>query len=325
MKKKYDFECIQALRAVACILVVLCHTSFTNFGSFGVDFFLVISGFVTMYATEKNAEKFLFKRIIKIIPLYWFMTIVTAIAIQFVPQLFNSSESNLIYLFKSLLFIPYRTITGNKNPVFQIGWFLNYQILFYFLFWIGIKINCIKRGLITIILCIIITCSNWIFILPMPFSFYSDGYLLECCYGIIIYRIYYKTKNCVAFKISKTQLLILYCIMFVVGCWLMNDLTYRIIPCFGSGFLAGLIILFLLLIKDNILFPKELIDIGNSSYCIYLLHPYLVRLMDIIGTKLLGNFAGIIIIDIVMACTCGLLWYKYIEIPIQNNLKNKFC
>lgn len=39
MVRNRNIEIIQALRGLACILMVLCHTSYTHFGAFGVYFF----------------------------------------------------------------------------------------------------------------------------------------------------------------------------------------------------------------------------------------------------------------------------------------------
>ena len=318
--RNHKFESIQALRGFACILVVLCHTSYTNFGAFGVDFFLVISGFITMYATEKSTEKFLCKRIIKIVPLYWFMTLVTGVAICLFPGLFNSSEVNLIYLLKSFFFIPFENSLGNRNPVLQIGWFLNYEMLFYLLFWISTKVNHLKRGLITGTMCAFLTLVCCVRNVPMPFLFYSGGYLLEFCYGIILYVIYIRFEKANSSKKTK-RLTILYYIILFVGCCIMDRLMRSIRPCFGSGFVAALIVIFMLLNENAIWHPEILKKIGNASWCIYLIHPYPVRIIDNLCSGFLGGWG--IIVDITVSCIFGVIWNRHVEMPIQNTLKRK--
>ncbi|MBD5519262.1 MAG: acyltransferase, partial [Lachnospiraceae bacterium] len=64
-------ESIQALRAFATLSVVLTHMSFIKSGSFGVDIFFIISGFLMMYSTEKGIEGYWKKKIKRIVPFYW--------------------------------------------------------------------------------------------------------------------------------------------------------------------------------------------------------------------------------------------------------------
>ena len=78
---------VQLLRFIAAFLVVLTHTLgeyewSRPFGSFGVDIFFVISGFIIYVITDKDFEYFLRKRLIRIVPMYWVFTLgVAAIAL----------------------------------------------------------------------------------------------------------------------------------------------------------------------------------------------------------------------------------------------------
>ena len=88
----HRLESVQALRGVAVLFVVLSHVGFINFGAFGVDLFFCISGFIMMYITQKSTDNFFYKRVIRIIPLYWAMTISTFILVSFKPSLLNSTR-----------------------------------------------------------------------------------------------------------------------------------------------------------------------------------------------------------------------------------------
>ena len=91
---------IQSLRAIAALLVFLCHlfameeahagrsenlTSFWVNGAHGVDLFFVISGFVIVWVASdarqgwRSALDFLFARIARIYPLWWLFAGATAI------------------------------------------------------------------------------------------------------------------------------------------------------------------------------------------------------------------------------------------------------
>ena len=124
-------ECIQFLRFVASFLVLLTH-SFSPFfnGSIGVDIFFVISGFIMMHVSSNDVKKFLIKRFIRIVPLYWTLTILFFLVVLFLPILVDKSEANFHYFIKSLFFIPYNNGEGHL-PVIFLGWTLNYEIIFY--------------------------------------------------------------------------------------------------------------------------------------------------------------------------------------------------
>ena len=70
------FDSIQALRGLAALFVVFQHVRFLNFGAFGVDIFFCISGFMIMFTTEKSTKYFFRKRLVRILPLYYLMTLV---------------------------------------------------------------------------------------------------------------------------------------------------------------------------------------------------------------------------------------------------------
>jgi exopolysaccharide production protein ExoZ len=149
MKKN---ESIQILRAVAALLVVHIHAIFmvelnaiprqvnffnlAGFGACGVDIFFAISGFIlsTVAMTTKpgppkfthNAWDFLFRRFIRIFPIYWFLTLFfVALAIKqhhlTVPLLVNS------YLLLPSLSFPM------PAPVIFVGWTLIFEMFFYYL------------------------------------------------------------------------------------------------------------------------------------------------------------------------------------------------
>lgn len=147
---------IQALRGIAAILVVLFHyrmsfnLPFYNFGNeilisgaVGVPLFFTISGFIMAYTQTRygftNAIKFLINRACRIIPLYYICTFAW-VAIINVNLTDTTNVNNIIFLLKSLLFIP---LSDSPAPGFGystlfVGWSLNYEMFFYALFAISL-------------------------------------------------------------------------------------------------------------------------------------------------------------------------------------------
>ena len=79
---------------------MMVHLPLLGFGSWGVDIFFVISGFIMMYVTENNHKHFLLKRIIRIVPLYWIITFGVFTLAIFYPYLLNNTTANFEHLFK---------------------------------------------------------------------------------------------------------------------------------------------------------------------------------------------------------------------------------
>ena len=127
-------DSIQVLRFFAAFSVMMVHLPVFEFGIWGVDIFFVISGFIMMYVTENNEKFFLLKRIFRIVPLYWILTLgVFALAI-FVPDVLNNTTANIVHLIKSLFFIPFDKNGTGHFPILFLGWTLNFEVIFYFLF-----------------------------------------------------------------------------------------------------------------------------------------------------------------------------------------------
>lgn len=311
--KRYDG--IQILRAIGCIFVILCHTKFFNRGSFGVDIFLVISGFMLIYSTQKNVDNFLVKRIKKIVPMYWIMTIVTAIFVCFLPELFNSYEFTWKYLFKSLFFIPYEH-SGIEQPLLGLGWTLNYEMFIYVIFFIGIKLSKKYRGVITSIICCLL-----VLVRPMDnvdnfyIHYYGNDIIIEFVLGMGLYY-FIKHYEGILKKISANAYLLMSGVLFIV-LWYVQDNSYR---GFINGGIAALIFLcvFMWSIEKKFSSKNIFVIIGNVSYYIYLTHIYVVRICE----KCMNFLPGFIIvsISIIASCFIGVICDR---ILVKTLLKNK--
>ncbi len=106
-----------------------------EFGAIGVDIFFIISGFVMYNATispSYGAAGFLVRRLARILPMYWLLTTILAVAIWTLPAAFSISVPVENWA-KSLLFIPIYDERGYIRPVLSQGWTLHFEMLFYML------------------------------------------------------------------------------------------------------------------------------------------------------------------------------------------------
>src|SRR6185437_14170487 len=131
---------IQALRAIAALLVVFVHLAVpvaalgvAPFGAGGVDLFFVISGFIMVYTTVGrpiSGAEFLGRRIVRIVPLYWLLTLAVFGIALIAPTLLQFTTASWGQLLKSLFFIPFAKANGDVQPVLFLGWTLNYEMFF---------------------------------------------------------------------------------------------------------------------------------------------------------------------------------------------------
>lgn len=144
---------VQALRALAAWTVVCHHFMqiffdfkargplgqlFIDKGAVGVDIFFVISGLVIFLSTEGKSlppTRFLLYRLFRIVPAYWLYTLLMALLVVFAQPLLPDQSLDWNHLLLSLLFIPTENPGGyGIYPTLNVGWTLNYEMLFYVLF-----------------------------------------------------------------------------------------------------------------------------------------------------------------------------------------------
>ena len=133
---------IQHLRAIAALSVALfhaCQWSQIDFGigAAGVDLFFVISGFVMWTVTagrEAAPLTFLRRRVIRVAPLYWIVTLALVAGALVFPQRFPEVEPRADHILLSLAFIQHMNPAGQPFPILAPGWTLNYEAVFYLVF-----------------------------------------------------------------------------------------------------------------------------------------------------------------------------------------------
>lgn len=280
------FNCIQALRGFTALFVALEHVRFLSCGAFGVDIFFIISGFMAMFATHEDTKHFMKKRLIRIYPLYALLTLGTFFLLILVPNLFHLTEANPIHLVKSLCFIPFEISPGIIQPLVRVGWTINYEMLFYLLFFLSFRISHKYRGLICSgLLGVLVLCEH---ILPTESTFlrfYGDFIQLEFVLGILTYYIVRKLYQVCEEK-SFPSLLSYLSIPIVLGLFIYLAITKQNTDISGMGRVlywglpALIIVLCTFIVNLNITMPKFMIVLGNMSFSIYLLHYYPLMFID---------------------------------------------
>ncbi|UWF51781.1 acyltransferase [Pseudomonas sp. N3-W] len=190
---------VQALRALAAWAVVCHHfmqiffnfqargpvgQAFIDKGAVGVDIFFVISGLVIFLSTEGKAlapGKFLLYRLIRIVPAYWLYTLLMALIVVFAQPVLPDQTVDWPHVLLSLLFIPSQNPGGyGIYPTLNVGWTLNYEILFYLLFAWALLFRLQVRLLIVAAL-LFAVCQAW-----TGYGWISDFYRSDIVYEFLL-------------------------------------------------------------------------------------------------------------------------------------------
>jgi exopolysaccharide production protein ExoZ len=322
-----SLDSIQAMRAIAALSVVFAHIPFMGVGVFGVDIFFVISGFIVAYITSGGAESFLRNRIARIVPLYWAGTISVFCLALVMPGLLNSTTADGVNLVKSLFFVPYTKENGTVMPMLFLGWTLNYEMFFYALYALMLRISR-KHACIAAIGAILLLVLAGKLFLPgnVVMKFYSAPVLLEFAYGLAIYLLWRNCSLCFA-RIPVAAAMI--GILGVLGAmWIVESTTPITTDnrWMSLGLLAAAFFALTLSLQGKVRMPMALVLVGDASYSLYLFHPYVIQFMDR-KVFAIGTFspmaAGAATIAVALCIFLALMCYRYFERPSNQWLRQR--
>lgn len=178
---------------MAAILVVYFHTEFVfwgskPFGSFGVDIFFILSGFVMAQICETRPEQFFRRRLFRIVPLYWSLTVLTFACAPVLPHLLQGANASIEGLLKSLFFILYGGGSGLVVPLLAIGWTLNSEMFFYAVIALSLVVTRRYATLLSAmsVIGVMLVCHMFRYGGPLT-SFYGDPIMLKFLAGIATY------------------------------------------------------------------------------------------------------------------------------------------
>ena len=302
---------IEALRFLAAFAVVCVHMPAIGAGNFGVDIFFVISGLVMMLSTEKGGERFLQKRLIRIVPTYWLFTLGVFFVAFAAPGLLNSTSADVSHLLKSLFFIPFDKNGTGHNPVLFLGWTLNYEMYFYVLFAASMAIAMRFRAEICGLFLVtgLVLCSRAD---ALPLRAYANPIVIEFLFGMTLCHLL-RTRPLHPLRLLFPLTLTLIAFAFV------GDITAQ--RAFVFGVPAFLLCAAALTLLADVRMPRLLVYLGGCSYALYLTHPYIIQVLD----KVFGLFDQVPIIAtglaFLLVVGASALIFELIERPVRTRLR----
>ena len=341
---------VQVLRALAATSVALRHAqhdaasleleagrTFQAWNpipwSAGVDIFFVISGLIMVHTSRQlfaktgGARLFLSRRLARIVPLYWAVTTLYLAVALLAPSFLNQDYINFRFVIESYFFIPAARPDGVVQPVYELGWTLNYEMLFYVLFTAAILLP--MRWAVTVLLTALVgmvLAGRLAAPLREPFAFWTNPIILEFAFGVTIgimcasgLRPSGFIRACVA--ATGLAALMLAAAFPDISIGLSRPVVY--------GIPASLIVWSAALapaeLRHESLAARWGAGVGDASYALYLLHPFVIRATRIFFWRtglilVLGPWA---FIASALAITFGvaLITYRLFEKPLTRRAR----
>ncbi len=321
-----ELQSIQALRALAATSVVLYHISFIGKGAFGVDVFFVISGFIICHISALKPDKFLLKRIFRIVPLYWLGTLGVFLISLLLPKLLNTPTLSLTGLVKSFFFIPYRRQDGMPFPVLFLGWTLEYEMFFYLLFGVALAVSKRWASLAASLALIGVVAAGTMFHATSTIPwFYSSPLILEFVFGMAVYAFWKRYRDWFTrLPLALAVLVPIFCYVYLC---MVTDHVGRNDRLFLEGLPAVVILVCFLALEGRVRFPVWLLMIGDASYSLYLYHPYVIQLFDkkLVTLSVLTPLALAVSLAAILCCfLLAIVSFKLVERPSNEFLRRRF-
>ena len=339
---------VQILRALAALLVVVAHAAHdadavaARLGrpamevaksfdwTFGIHLFFVISGFVMAISARGFGEpgapaRFLLRRVVRIAPLYWLLTAAVIAGAALAPALMNVPLGGWWLPLASVLFIPALRPNGEIRPALGQGWTLNYEMFFYACFALAMLL---PRRAAFVALTVGLSALVWLGrdltpADPLLFT-WTDGLLIEFLFGLWI-----GVARLGGLRVPPVLAAALTVAGVALAIWM--DPTKGRVPLPGfvlSGVPATLIVAAAGLTRQPrgegpLLRAAHLL--GDASYSLYLVHPFVIRLGREVWTRLVGDALppfAFIPAAVAASALVGLALYLAVERPMTRALQS---
>ena len=296
----------------------------------GVDVFFVISGFIMVHASaglfgaEGAGWAFLARRIARIVPIYWAVTTLYLAVALAVPEFLNRELLGWPFVVASYLFIPMTRPDGLVQPLYGLGWTLNYEMFFYVLFAAAVAwprkhavpaLAGVLAGLVGIGLLVRLASQP----LPQPLGFWTDPIVLEFVYGMALGYLYaegLRLGPAPRALLAAGAILALVAAASLYGVW---AIPWRAL---AYGVPAAMLVAAVALgrkSRDEGRLARIGAAVGDASYALYLVHPFAIRAgREVVWRSGLAGVVGpwtFVILALAASVLAAILVYRVFERP----------
>lgn len=307
-----------------------------RFGSCGVDFFFVISGFIICYihfndiSHPERIGRYIWNRASRIYPVYWIVFLSVMSIALCMPSIRGAIPHDPWLIIHSLLLFPQdpNIVGGTGAPVIIVAWSLQYEIVFYCIF--AIFIISARVGILSIALIIVyFVLFRYIYpSYPLPFIYMMPSYFVEFGIGVLVAML--------ARRMPDLH------IAFLLPLGIAGFLSLAVYECVGSVpyprpiiMSLGYSLFFATIIAGSVALERARRDFfdfryfvffGDASYALYLVHFPLISFASKLLSKILpGNLMWSIASLVAMftlCCVAAAIFHKYVEKPMHGALRN---
>jgi exopolysaccharide production protein ExoZ len=332
---------VHLLRVLAALAVVYYHiTSEAGLnlplacGTFGVDIFFVVSGFIIAYIGTRSPDKFLVRRFIRIVPFYWSASLLLFAVAWVFPNLLRQTRADVGHLLYSLFFIPHETAYSGLFPTLILGWTLNYEMYFYALFAVALLLSrrfapLVCSGLLAVMV-LAITLSGT---QNESILFYSRPIVFEFIFGIAVYyavALFDRRADDLRDVLWLKWLLL--AATAAAGAFIVVQGLHagfglpRYLVCGVPAFMIVLGAILIERIYRLQLANKPTFVLGESSYILYLIHPYIIygvlRLLVGRSSALSPATIGLLVSGLLVLCSAvAVMIHLMFEKPVMDRLR----
>lgn len=340
---------IQMLRGLAALAVLLFHTYLIvgrdkyldakpfgdvfAFGYIGVDIFFVLSGFIILAAHHRDIgqpdrlPRYLYRRWARLYPIYWvYLAGVVGLMLVGIGDQGRMALGNLVSSIVLIKLMP-------EAPPLSVAWSLFHEVMFYAFF--ALLIASRRLGIAAFMLWYAAVAAGYVLGWSEPFE-QHQGFMgvltslfnLNFLFGMAVWYLLEKRANLPGWGCVLASLP-----LFALGVWGLSGASWagqaadelRLAFALASALLLlGLVALER---EGRITVPDTLMQMGDASYSIYLVHtPILSAAMKIVMIAGLPRMlpAGVIFILLAAVSLAGsYIAYLLLERPLLSLLRNR--
>lgn len=295
----------------------------------GVDIFFVISGFIMVHASARlfdrrdGARLFMARRLARIVPVYWAATTLFLLVGLALPAALNTGVPGFSQILGSYLFWPVVSTAGLIQPVYSLGWTLNYEMFFYALFGAGLLLpGRFTLPAVTLALTGLVAIEALAGPLPLPFGFWGQPIVLEFAAGMGIAVLRRRGLRLSPFMRALVAGFGL-AVLLLAAHWPVGEGAWQSFAWQGSA--ATLLVLAAACgeRRSAAASPvRALALVGDASYALYLVHPFVIRALREVSVRLgMGSPLLFIAIALAGSVAAALIIHRGFEKPVTQWLR----
>ena len=300
-----------------------------------VDGFIVASAFLIPYTHAQRSRPplgFLGRRLARLVPFYWVITLTVAALALIAPQLFQHTVVTPETVFKSLFFIPYEKHPGTIEPIVFVGWTMNYFVFYILVHTLSLWLAGARAWIVTTLVLVGLVVLGWIFKPTDPvLEMFTHARLLSFVAGQLLCAWWLHARAAIVptplprwFKPACYAVAATALVLITLRDVVFAGVNPRLIgPVFASLVIASVIILD----RAGAVHRGRIRDqLANASFAIYLTHYFVtqtaakvVQKLDIqdpliITPLLVATYGGVAVL--------GVLASRLVEAPLETLVRD---